>query len=78
MVKIRIEIGNRNMAKLILTHDFRYDGDVTFTFTRANPLKDQEPTFERNLDYEQFKALLTESNKSKEDVLPANTSAVEN
>ena len=64
----------------ISTSDFRYDGDVKFTFTRVNPQKGQTSTFERNLDYEQFKALLTESNKSEDKVLPVETttSAVEN
>ena len=42
-------------------HSLRYDENVTFTFTRSNAQKGQEPTFERNLNFEQFKSLLIES-----------------
>ena len=61
-----------------LTLYFRYDEDVKFTFTRVNPRSDQESTFERNLNYEQFKTLLTQSNISEADIVPVETSTMEN
>lgn len=55
----------------------RYDENVTFTFTRSNAQKGQEPTFERNLNFEQFKSLLIESGdaaaKKAEADLPVDT-----
>ena len=57
----------------VVDHIFRYDEDVKFTFTRVNPRSDQDPTFERDLNYEQFKTLLTGSNISEADIVPVET-----